>query len=1011
MDMTSPIKKGFLLYIIYCVLALLSSAEGWAAKSSMNDTLKIGVEHLDGGSVEGIVTNDEGAPLGGVIVRALLLPDSIVKGGAATDTLGRYEISPLPYGNYCLKSEAMGYEKKELRFVVTEDKPIVTANPVRMIMTDMKLGEAIVVGSAPLVTVTDDTVAYNASAMSTPEGAMAEELIEQIPGAEITEDGKIKINGKEYNKVLIDGKEFFGNDPSATLNNLPANIIRRIKTYDRKSDRARLTGIDDGEEHNVIDIEIKRNMFKGLVGNVGLSAGNKDRYAERVTVNRFRSNQHAALVANMNNVNNPAFSERGNGASNSSRQARSGYTASKSVGVTYAKEERKKYKVSGNIRYGYTNAENKSERRTETKYSNLSEYYNNGNSYSDRRRRELNAELEWEWHPDTLTTIQMRPSLSYNQTDNISSSRGMSRSWSGNEEDTIEIVNRTNSLNHTDTNGLTTSSSFLLFRRLSQSGRNVSFNASLSYNDNNSVSAVRNFATYYKSPLKNRNYDRYNDGGTYKFRYSFGVNYTEPLFKNTYLQLRYNFSSSRSRTKRFGYEYTHENGDTVFAITDIDWAAQPIDTTLSNITENRYVAQTFNLNFRHVTSKLNLNYGVQFNPRHSESDFILGQRMDRGLVTQNLMNWSPSLRFKYRFTRRNTLDLSYTGSSSEPDVEQLQELIDKTNPQYIRYGNPDLKPAFSHNVRARFNMYGENSHRSLVTNWGYTNTSNTTSTMSFSESSTGFRISKLMNVSGQWSTNGNINFNMPLDSLQRWNLSTTTSGSFSENTNFNSTPLSVEEIKSIYADKGYSSLQEVAYEDIDLLRSEARENHTHGLHLNQGISLRYRNSKFSARVGGKVAYYKVENSVKNGLQRETYDYTATANLQAELPLNSQISTTVNYVSRHGYSSSIQKNICVWNAQLVKRLFARNAGMISLQIFDILHQRNDVTRTINNISISDTRRLMLQDYFLLSFQYNFNTMRNRGRMKGAQGKHRQKPGAPSGREGGYRSGGSSVRTRR
>ena len=118
--------------------------------------------------------------------------------------------------------------------------------------------------------------------------------------------------------------------------------------------------------------------------------------------------------------------------------------------------------------------------------------------------------------------------------------------------------------------------------------------------------------------------------------------------------------------------------------------------------------------------------------------------------------------------------------------------------------------------------------------------------------------------------------------------------------------------------------------------------------------------------------------MKNGLKRETFDYTALANAQVELPFNGQLSTNVNFVSRHGYSSSIQKNICIWNAQLTKRLFARDAGMLSFQIFDILHQRTNVTRTINNISITDTRQLMLQDYFLVSFQYNFNTLRNKGR---------------------------------
>ncbi len=943
-----------------------------ASATPMGDTLRIGVVDRVGGKISGTVTNVEGAPLGGVIVRAIHLPDSVVKGGAATDTLGGYDIDPLPFGSYLLKCEAVGYTKGYLRFTVAEDKPIITANPIRIDITDVSLGEAIVVGKVPLVTVTDDTVAYNASALVTTEGAMAEELITQIPGAEITDDGKIKINGKEYNKILIDGKEYFGDDVSATLQNVPANIIRRIKTYDRRSDRARLTGIDDGEEHNVIDIEIKKDMFKGLVGNIGFSAGNHDRYAERVNVNKFRTNQHVGIVLNANNVNNPAFSERGSGASNASRNARTGYTASKSAGFTFAKDKKKIYKVSGNVRYGFSDADNESERHTETKYTNGSENYYNSNSRSDRRRHELNANFEWEWHPDTLTTIQIRPNVSYNTTDNSSSSRGGSSRWTGAEDaDTVEI-SRLQSLNLNNSEGVSTSANMLMFRRLSKKGRNISFNGSFSYSDNDVTTNVRNIADYQLRPLLNRNYDRYIDGGTSRYSYAAGFNYTEPLFKNTYMQLRYNFNYSYSRTNRIGYEYGHEGDDKELAITDLDWSTVEMDTTLSNVTNNKYYSHSFNFSMRHVTQKMNINYGVHLNPRHNEANYILGQRMDKGLVKQDLMNWAPNLRFKYRFSKRNSIDINYNGRSTEANVEQLQELIDKTNPQYIRYGNPNLKPAFTHRVNTTFNMYGEKSHRSLVTNWGYSNTSNATSTMSFTESATGFRISKLMNVDGQWNMNGNINFNMPLDSMQRWNLSTVSSGSYNENTNFNSTPLSNKTLKLL----GISSLQDVLFEDIDTLRDYARVNHTSSIRLHQSVGLRFRSKAFSWRIGGSITYCRVHNSVRNGLSRETYDYNANANIQFELPFNSQLSTTANFNSRHGYSSSIQKNICVWNAQLTKRLFARNAGMISFQIYDILHQRTNVTRTINALSISDTKQLMLQNYFMLSFQYNFNTLRNK-----------------------------------
>ena len=232
-----------------------------------------------------------------------------------------------------------------------------------------------------------------------------------------------------------------------------------------------------------------------------------------------------------------------------------------------------------------------------------------------------------------------------------------------------------------------------------------------------------------------------------------------------------------------------------------------------------------------------------------------------------------------------------------------------------------------------------------------------------------------MNVNGQWSMNGNINFNMPLDSMQRWNFSTVSSCSYNENTNFNSTPLTNKKLRKL----NITSLQDIAFEDIDALKDSARINHTSSVRLHQSLGLRFRNKGFSWRIGGDISYYKIRNSVKNGLSRETFDYTVSANFQAELPLNMQVSTTANFNSRHGYSSSIQKNICVWNAQLSKRLFKHNAGVLSFQIFDILHQRTNIVRTINALSISDTKQLMLKNYFLLSFQYNFNTLRNKRHM--------------------------------
>ncbi|MBP3774448.1 MAG: TonB-dependent receptor [Bacteroidaceae bacterium] len=974
-----PYKSRLLLRCLLLMLSALPMTGLHAAQ--VGDTLKIAAPEVrTEGLAKGQVTNDMGAPLGGVIVRAMRLPDSVTVNGAATDSVGRYALDGLPFGNYVIRCEATGYTKAQYTIALTENAPVINVPTARIMINDMVLGEAVVVGTVPAVTVVDDTVAYNADAFQTPEGAMVESLIEQIPGAEITEDGKIKINGKEYSKILVDGKEFFGDDPQATLKNLPANIIKRIKTYDRKSAQARLTGIDDGVENNVIDIEVKPNMFKGIVGNVGLSAGNHDRYNTRFNANRFRKDQHFSIVGSMNNVNNPVFAERGSGASNASTQARSGLTSSKSVGLTYAKEKRKKYKFSGNVRYGHSDAENKSDRHAETVYSDTIHRFSDTNSHSDRMRHELNANAKLEWTPDTLSKIEVRPNFSYNMTRSGSASEGGTHNWNGSEYSDTTAINRTLSKNAYKSEGSSESINLMAFRRLSRTGRNVTVTGSYSYSNNENYSNTRSLAKYYLRPLLNRNYNRNFDGNSFSSSLNAGISYNEPLLKNTYLQLSYNFSQRHARSNRYGQQFDRALEDTL--LTDnviIDWQLVPVDTTLSSCNANDYTSHSIKANMRHNTAKMNLSYGVHVNPRHNETNFIFGQRMNKGLVKQDLMNWSPSLNMRYRFTKRNTLSLNYNGNSSEPNIEELQEIIDKSNPQYVRYGNPNLKPSFTHNVRGSYNLYGEKSHRSLVTNWSFTETTNSTSNMILTESSTGIRVSKLMNINGRWNTSGNINFNTPLDSLQRWNVSTASSFSFSESTNYNSTPLSRKKLR----DAGITNFQEISYDDIDKLQPYAIKNHSHALRLHQSASLRYRKKGFSWQLGGGVSYYKMDNSYQRQRDYETYDYNINGRMQAELPLNFQLSSNINFVSRHGYSSGMRKNLAIWNGQLTKRFLKNNAALVSLQAFDLLHQRNSVNRTFSGLSVVDTHSMMLKDYFLLSFQYNINTMRKRSRQLSQQ----------------------------
>ena len=254
--------------------------------------------------------SDSQLPAIAASVQLLSLPDSTQVTGMATTSEGYYRLQARP-GKYVLRFSYIGY--------TTQDIPVqVSSTPVRMkevtLQTDaVLLKEAVVTAQAPQVQVVEDTIQFNSSAYRTPQGAVLQDLVEKLPGAEVDESGNVKINGKDISKVMVNGEEFFGGDVSTALKNLPVEMIDKLKTYDKKSDLARITGIDDGEEETVLDLTVKKEMNTGWFGNVDGAIGTKDRYSARGMINYFRGSTQVSLIGSMNNVNDQGFSGGGGG--------------------------------------------------------------------------------------------------------------------------------------------------------------------------------------------------------------------------------------------------------------------------------------------------------------------------------------------------------------------------------------------------------------------------------------------------------------------------------------------------------------------------------------------------------------------------------------------------------------------------------------------------------------------------------------------------------------------------
>ena len=331
-------------------------------------------------SVSGrVVESDSKEPAAQATVQLLSLPDSAYAAGIASSNKGWFTLPKVKAGKYLLKISYIGFRTKFVPVQLSNNVPEKKMGNIALEPDAVMLSEAVITGTAPEVTVKEDTLEYNSTAYRTPEGAMLEELVKKLPGAEIDDDGNVKINGKEVKKIMVDGKEFFGGDVKTGLKNLPVNMIDKLKTYDKKSDLARVTGIDDGEEETVLDLKVKKGMNQGWFGNANVAGGTESRYSSNVMLNRFVENSQFSLIGSANNVNDQGFS--GGGGRPRFRNS-NGLTATKMLGANFATQT-DKLELGGSARYNFSDRD-----AISTNYSER--FLQNGNSYSNSNSKGRN---------------------------------------------------------------------------------------------------------------------------------------------------------------------------------------------------------------------------------------------------------------------------------------------------------------------------------------------------------------------------------------------------------------------------------------------------------------------------------------------------------------------------------------------------------------------------------------------------------------------------------------------
>ena len=976
--------------------------------------------------------------------------DTTFVGGTYADERGAFVIKGNGTGNYLLKVTYLGY--KPLAKTVTLGRTNTTQRLGDLALESdaIQLEGAVVTANLPKMVIKDDTVVYNADAFRVPEGSVIEALVEVLPGAKIDDDGKISINGKNVKRFKMDGRDFMTGNNDAVMKNLPSYIIDKVKAYDEKSDLSRMTGVDDGNDDFVLEFTTKRSARNGLQANPDVGYGTDGRYGIRLTAMKPLGAMRYTFMGNANNVNDRNFSGRGG----RGRGNNQGQRETKTAALDISYENDKNLKMSGRVTWNRSDADNWNRTGSENFVNTRSGAFSNSVSQSYSRNNNWTANMNLQWTIDSMTTLSWRPDVNFSTSDSRSFST--SASFNANPFDHVATPLDPDSIAYMDDLGLivngrqnkslsegdnkSINSQLQIYRRFGRNGRNVAISGNFSYRDgsnqNGSLSAVHLYQT------KNRQgqdstyqTNRYTRSANDNFNYSLGATYTEPIYifpkketpedtvqqrgpfgrgrngggrrmvgqEGIFLQLNYRYSYSHQKNAPATYDFpVYTDEAFASALNDYrEWAAlfgyldnpyeMYLSDRLSRYSERTEHGHNIDLQLRLNREKYNMNLGVTIQPQRSHYiQQYLGVPID---TVRTVTNISPTLNLRYRFSQYSNLQVQMRGQTQQPNITQLLDIYDDTNPLNISMGNPGLKPSFTYNLSANYQQqrkptFVEDSlgfqipknqrHWSYSANANWSRTSNSIGNIVTYNETTGGRISKPENINGNWNARAGASFNIGLDTLNRWDISGGIDGNYSHHIN-------------------YVNLNRTAIPD---------RNVTHTYNVTPNVSLSFRNKWLNVSLNARATYARTENELQANRNQTTWNFNYGGNTRITFPWGSNLSTDFHCYSKRGYTdATLNTNELIWNAQLSHSFLRGKKMTVMLQWYDILQEQTNFSRTVNANGWRDQEVNAITSYAMIhvSYRMNFFGGRNGGGGRGGWERGDFEDGGRGGRGGGGRGG--------
>lgn len=886
-------------------------------------------------SISGIMQSaSDGSPLPAATMTLLNPDDSTIVAGAVTDFEGVFEFTDLKSSIYILRGQYIGYRTLSKRVALNQENLSLGVLVLEEEPTLLK--QVLVEGRRATGTQNGDTTQFNAAAFKTMRDASAQSLVEKLPGINL-ENGNIQAQGENVVQVLVDGKEFFGKDVKAALQNLPAEIVQSVQIYDKKSDKAELSGFDDGEQEKTINIITKPDRRSGKFGRASLGYGSDDRYLAGVSINFFNNDRRVTLTGLSNNVNTIDYSADAN--SQGETRTQDGIITTNTLGINFSDDWGDKIEISGSYQYGQRENDGNANRvRDYILPSSQGQLYRES-SFNLENNADHRFNMRFDYNIDDRNRLLIRPNISVRNDSENSSFFGRT-TVDGDPLNQTENNLRADNQDYDLNNRLYFSHKFL------KKGRTFTVGLETGYANNQDESDRLAVNEFFGQETRQEVLDQYTTRDRTGFSWETDFSYTEPIGKKGQIELEYEIGNNLNDSEKITYDVLED--------LDPNEVILLPDTALSNTFTSEYLSQQVELGYQYRTEKFRIQVEAEYRQADLQNDQAFPQPF---FLERTFSNLAPTVRMDFQFSKTSRLDLDYDTRINVPSIGELQDVIDITNPLRLRTGNPDLAQAFTHRIRGRYRNRNRKTDRSIfaymqasITDNFITNSSTIAEeTIELEEGIILERGSQLffpVNVNGYWDVRSYFSYSMPAEFIKS-NINLNSS------VNFSHRPGVVNE--------------EVNFVDNTSLRL--------GFRLSSNISERI-DFNFSTRS----SYNIVDNSLRPTLDnnffsqstRLSYDWIVWKDLIYRLDLNHRYNG--------GLDDDLEKSFLLLNMSIGTKVFRNKRGELSLQVYDLLRQNNSIGRNVTELYVEDVQSNVLQRYIMLTFSYNIRQFSQGASMK-------------------------------